>query len=235
MSDELARFIDFSSWRGCLTDDEAARVKRDSCVRVFETGAIVRPAGEPHRHWLGVMDGMLKVEVSNDDGDGTTLMCAPQGVWLDGCAMLTDAPRRHQVVAVRRSKVALVPRATFRWMLDQSFAFNRWQLDHLNSRISHYASLLRFQRIGTPAARVAFCVAALAASKHQTKEKAHVQLPQHEIAALSGLSRSTTHRALHELSSQGLVQVAHGSVFVPECEQLALQAYSASLLTDEWC
>ena len=61
-SDALRNFLNASPWMASLSPEQAERVHRDTLVRSFAAGATVCARGAPSAHWIGVVEGMLKVE-----------------------------------------------------------------------------------------------------------------------------------------------------------------------------
>ena len=117
---DLARFIGISAWRAGLSSDQIERVDRDAFSRSYKAGATVCARGSPSLHWLGVIDGMLKVDTVSGDGKSTTFAGVPAGAWFGEGAVLKGEARPYAVVAIRDSTVAFLPRATFLWLIDES-------------------------------------------------------------------------------------------------------------------
>ena len=53
-------------------------------------------------------------------------MGVSNGGWFGEGSVLKGGHWRFDAVALRASTIALVPRATFEWLLGSSFAFNRF-------------------------------------------------------------------------------------------------------------
>ena len=91
--------------------------------------------------WVGVVDGMVKlVSLSRQREDRSPLLpCRPDSWFGEGSVLKHE--RRHaviDVVALRESRVALMPETTFFWLLDNSIPFNRFILDQLNERLGPF-------------------------------------------------------------------------------------------------
>ena len=106
--------------------------------------------GEPAAHWIGVLDGLLKLSNVSPEGKMVTIAGIPAGGWFGEGSLLKDEPRQYDVVALRDSLVALMPRATFSWLLDQSIPFNRFLLVQLNERLGQFIATVECDRMLDP-------------------------------------------------------------------------------------
>jgi len=226
-STDLTRFIEMSTWRVGLTDDQIERVHREAFARSYAAGATVCPRGSPAVHWLGVIDGMLKVDTVSAEGRSTTFAGVPAGAWFGEGAVLKGEPRPYAVVAIRDSAVAFLPRATFQWLIDDSRPFSRWVIDQLNARLGHYVALIENLRFQEAAGRVAYCLAEMFNPQLFPTTQPKLALSQEEVARLSGLSRQNTHRALHDLERAGLLRMQYGVIEVLDLKGLQTFSHKA--------
>lgn len=221
---DLRRFLEASSWWTGLSEDEMERVHREAFVRSYQAGATVCARGSPSLHWLGAIEGILKVDTVSIDGRSTTFAGVPAGAWFGEGAVLKGEPRPYAVVAIRDSTVAFLPRATFLWLIDESRPFSRWVIDQLNARLGHYVALIESFRFQDATARVAYCLSELFNPQLFPGTQPRLALSQDEIARLSGMSRQNANHALHELEVAGLVRIRYGALEVVDLQ--GLHAYS---------
>lgn len=221
---DLRRFVEASAWWTGLSEDKMERVHREAFVRSYQAGATVCARGSPSLHWLGAIEGILKVDTVSIDGRSTTFAGVPAGAWFGEGAVLKGEPRPYAVVAIRDSAVAFLPRATFLWLIDESRPFSRWVIDQLNARLGHYVALIESFRFQDATARVAYCLSELFNPQLFPGTQPRLALSQDEIARLSGMSRQNANHALHELESAGLVRVRYGAIEVVDLQ--GLHAYS---------
>jgi len=221
---DLRRFLEASAWWTGLSEDKMERVHREAFVRSYQAGATVCARGSPSLHWLGAIEGLLKVDTVSIDGRSTTFAGVPAGAWFGEGAVLKGEPRPYAVVAIRDSAVAFLPRATFLWLIDESRPFSRWVIDQLNARLGHYVALIESFRFQDATARVAYCLSELFNPQLFPGTQLRLALSQDEIARLSGMSRQNANHALHELESAGLVRVRYGAIEVVDLQ--GLHAYS---------
>ncbi|MDT7838038.1 Crp/Fnr family transcriptional regulator [Aquabacterium sp. OR-4] len=222
----LIDFLEASPWRTCLGDAQMDRVHADSSLRGFAAGSTVCLRGSPAMHWLGVADGMLKVDTIAADGRSTTFAGVPAGAWFGEGAALKGEPRPYAVVALRHSQVAFIPRATFLWLIDDSQAFSRWVIDQLNARLGHYVALVESFRLRDLTTRVAYSLAELYNPQLYPGTRRELVISQEEIARLCGLSRPNLNRELHRLEEAGYLRIGYGAIEVLDLD--GLQRFSRS-------
>jgi CRP-like cAMP-binding protein len=186
----------------------------ESHERQLGPGGYAMRYGEPADHWIGVINGLLKMSVSQPDGRHTTFTGVTGGGWAGEGSLLKVGVWRYDGVAVRSTRIACVPRHTFERLVSTSLAFNRFLLSHLNARLSLFIGLAEFDRLLGPDARVARCLASLFDPDLYPLAGNIVQLSQEEVGLLSAVSRQRTNEALHELERAGLLRVEFAGVTV---------------------
>jgi CRP-like cAMP-binding protein len=102
-----------SIWARTLEPQELSRVEKEILERAVPAGGYVCRKGEPVNHWIGVIDGLLKLGTVSAEGKPATLTGVPAGGWFGEGSLLKSEPRRYDAVALRDTRVALMPRATF--------------------------------------------------------------------------------------------------------------------------
>ena len=142
------------------------------------------------------------------------------GGWFGEGSVLKTEPRKYDVVALRDSRLAFMPRATFEWLLDNSIAFNRFLLLQLNERLGVFISLVEYDRMLDPDARVARCLGALFNPYFNPGRMRTLQISQEEIGYLCSTSRQRTNQALQVLEKAGLLRVDYGSITILDVDGL---------------
>jgi len=220
LSLELLLFIENSRWSPGLTEPQMTRLRQDIFERSYSAGAIICSRGSPADHWLGLIEGMVKVDTVSQDGRSTTFAGVPAGAWFGEGVVLKSDPRPYSVVALRDSKLAFVPRQTFEWLLQNSTSFSRYVIDQLNSRCGYYVALIENRRLCEASARVAFCLSELFNPQLYPTTERTLKISQEEIGRLSGLSRQNTNRALRELADANLLAIEYGSIVILDLPRL---------------
>ena len=209
-----ADFLRASLWARSLTPDEFRRVEASLVERRVAAGEYVCRKGEPVEHWIGILEGLVKMTSLAPSGKLTTFTGLPEGAWFGEGSLLKDEPRRYDVTALRDSRVVLMPRATFNALLDGSIPFNRFLLVQLNERLGQFIAQVEFDRLLNVEARVARCLAAMFNPHLYPATGRELQISQEEVGYLSDLSRQRVNQALKTLEQAGLLRVEYGRITV---------------------
>ena len=196
-----------SAWGQALAPDELAQVLDTAVERKVPAEGYVARMGEPATHWIGLIEGFLKMSVTSADGRVSTLTGVSTAAWFGEGSLLKHEPRRYDVIAMRPSRLALVPYATFDWLRQRSLPFNHYLQTLLNARLGRFIGMLEYGRLLDADARVARSLAALFNPELYPASQRFVDLRQAEIGLLSGLSRQRANRALKRLEQAGLLRV----------------------------
>jgi CRP/FNR family cyclic AMP-dependent transcriptional regulator len=215
-----------SRWAATLNPGELDQVVAECYERRLAVGGHAMRCGEPADHWIGVIDGLIKMSVSHADGRHATFTGVPAGGWAGEGTLLKGTRWRYDGIAVRETRLACVPRRTFERLVSSNLAFNRYLLTLLNARLSLFIGLVEFDRLLGPEARVARCLASLFDPDLYPRSGNFVQLSQEEIGLLAAVSRQRANSALHALERAGLLRVAFGGVTV--LDLAGLRAYQGS-------
>lgn len=209
-----------SIWAKSLTPEQLARVEAEMSERMVAAGGYVCHKGSAVEHWIGVVDGLLKMSSISPEGKTVTFTGMRNGGWFGEGSLLKTEPRKYDVVALRDSRLAFMPRATFNWLLDNSIGFNRFLLMQLNERLGLFISLVEFDRMLDTDARVARCLAALFNPHLNPGSSRQLQISQEEIGYLCSTSRQRANQALQVLEKEGLLKVEYGSITILELDRL---------------
>jgi CRP/FNR family cyclic AMP-dependent transcriptional regulator len=207
-------------WARQLTPEQLRRVERETFEQHFAAGDVVCREGQPAEHWIGVIDGMVKVDTTFAGGRATTFIGVSNGGWLGEGSLLKRELRPYEVVALRGSRIAFMPRATFDWLYQTSLPFSHFLINQLNARLGQFVSLVETIRMQSTVGQVATSLAELFNPALCPQPSEVLQISQEEIARLSGLSRPITNRALHQLQDEGFVKIQYGSIQVLDVQAL---------------
>ena len=216
----LDDMLALSPWMRELSPEHSGRVRAAITVRDFEAGAYVSRKGDLASAWIGVIDGLVKLHSLSPAGKSVTFAGIPAGGWFVEGSVLKAEPFKYDIVALRDSRIAMMPEATFRWLLDTSIPFNRFLLKQLNERLGQFIGMVEHDRLLEPDARVAHALAALFNPHLYPDSDPHIQISQEELGYLAGASRQRVNRALQVLGKAGLIKVDYGLVTVLDLEGL---------------
>ncbi|MEO6960116.1 MAG: Crp/Fnr family transcriptional regulator [Burkholderiaceae bacterium] len=209
-----------AAWFNLLTVEQQERVLHDLTVVHFPAGALVERKGEKASGWTGVLNGLIKISVSNPDGKMASLSGVPSGGWIGEGTLLKRETRKYDVVALRETTIARLPAATFDWLLDNSIAFNRYLLHQLNERVAQFIGKAEYDRLLAPDARVARCLAELFNPLLYPDKGMRLAITQEELGYLARISRQRANQALQTLEAAHLLKVDYGAVTVLDLDGL---------------
>jgi CRP-like cAMP-binding protein len=218
LSDLLAE----SAWFPRLDPAERNRVLSEIVVRSYPPGSYVTHEEDPPAYWYGLVDGFLKIQTTGKDGRCLTFTTICAGGWFGEGTVLKGVPYKYDsvTVAVPTTRVASVPAATFKRLVDTSLPFNRFLLMQLNERLGQFIGRFAAQSILTTDARVAQAMATVFNSRLYPAMKDHLTISQEEIANLSGISRPRCNEALNHLREAGLIRTEYGGVTIVDLPRL---------------
>ncbi|MGC8807114.1 MAG: Crp/Fnr family transcriptional regulator [Thiomonas sp.] len=223
---------DFTDWeRSCawlrgLTEHERERVMDDLQVQDVAPGDMVCRRGARARHWVGVLDGLVKIASVSISGKSLTYTGVAPGGWFGEGTLLKHEHWRYDVIVLRKGRIGLLPAETFFWLLDRSLEFNRIIVNQLNERLGQFIGQLQIDRLSSADERVAHTVAAMFHPVLYPGVDRRLRISQEELGYLCGLSRQRVNRALRHLGSLGLLQLRYGGIEVPDLD--ALRQYESS-------
>lgn len=214
-----------ATWAKGLNAEQLTRVEQTTYERSFPAGCVLCRKGAPSSHWMGVIEGLVKLQNVAPDGRSTTFIGVTTGGWLGEGAVLKHEPRPYEVVALQASRIAFMPVETFDWLVDDSRSFSRYLIDQLNERLGQFVALVEHQRMHDGAAcMVAAAIAELFNPRFAAPSSPAVKISQEEVGRLSGLSRQMVSRALRHLRQAGVLQVRYGTIRVIDMDGLRSRA-----------
>ena len=217
---ELDESISSSLWARVLDDEERIQVVTEMTCRTVPSGGFLCRKGEPVEYWIGVLEGLAKMSSVSSEGRMASFTGIPPGAWFGEGSVLRGGEWRFDAVALRETRIALMPKATFCRLLDSSIAFNRFVLNQLNERLAQFIALLESERLLEPDARVARCLAWLFNSHLYPGVSQRLSISQEEIGYLSGVSRQRVNQALQVLEKAALLRIEYGGITVLDLQGL---------------
>ena len=209
-----------SAWGQSLAPEEIDRAAGALIERAAEAGGYVCRKGDAITHWMGVIDGLLKLSGASPTGKTVTFAGIAPGGWFGEGSLLKDKFWKYDAIAIRHSRVACLPRAEFMRLLETSIPFNRFLLEQLNERLGHFIGLIEFDRLLDPDARVGRCIASLFNSRLYPGVRTSLAISQEEIGYLCALSRQRVNQALQVLVEARLLALEYGRITVLDLEGL---------------
>ena len=212
MEASVANILFKARWATDLDAAQQAALTKSITIRDFSPGMIIAGKGERVDAWIGVLDGLVKINSVSPEGKSVTFTGVPAGGWLGEGSLLKSEPRKYDVIAIRPSKIAFMPRLVFQGLLDSSISFNRFLLLQLNERLGQFIATVEYYRLLGPDARVARCIAELYNPLLYPGNRPELQISQEELGYLCGISRQRVNKALGTLGGAGLLERQYGGI-----------------------
>jgi len=202
--------IDRSAWSANLTPAERDRVFASARGATYRSGESIAVAGLAAEYWVGIIDGFAVQSVVAQDGNEMLLFAASEGTWFGEGTLIKREAWRYDAIAIRTTRVALLPATVFHRLRETSLAFNHALQAALNDRLAVFTELAVTSRIACGTERVASALRRLAVRGRP------INISQTELGMLAGLSRQRTNRALRDLSMSGAITVGRDGITVTD-------------------
>jgi CRP-like cAMP-binding protein len=216
----LDDLLDASPWYPQLPTEVRERVRGEVREQAVAAGALLSRQGERPLHWYGVLEGLLKWSSLSADGRSVTFGGLSPGSWFGEATLLRGERRGNDVVALRPSRVALLPLDTFDWLCHSQLSFNHFLLHQLSERLHWFMGNYLAHRVLDADAQVARALAGLFHPWLHPGGERHLQISQEELAQLAGISRQRCNAALQRLKQAQLLRLEYGGLTILDLEGL---------------
>lgn len=212
--------LDQSPWFQPLPADVQEAVRRAVMEVRVSMGESLGRRGELPAYWYGVVDGLLKWSVSSADGRTVSLGGQLTGSWFGEGTLIRQKPRSADVVALRDSRIALMPVEVFQALRRTQPGFNEFLLLQINERLHWFMGKHADQGLLGADAQVARALSGLVHPLHNPTESLHLRLSQEELASMASLSRPRCNQALSRMRAQGWIRTEYGGITLLDLQAL---------------
>ncbi|MCW5653680.1 Crp/Fnr family transcriptional regulator [Hydrogenophaga sp.] len=209
-----------SIWFNRMSEAGQRQVRADIMERALSTGETLGHHGEMQHHWFGVMEGLLKWSINAVDGRTVTLGGQSVGSWFGEGTLLRGKPRSSDIVALRHSRVAMLPYETFEWLRHHEPAFAEFLLQQINERLHWFMGNMAAHRLLDADRLVARALWGLVHPLLNPLGLNHLFISQEELANLATVSRQRCNVALVELKRAGLLELEYGAITILDMQAL---------------
>ena len=216
----LERLRQIAFWSTDLSERELEQARRGIVEKAYDKGAFICHRGDRLDSWTGVVSGLLKLSTVSRSGKAVSLAGVRAGGWFGEGTVLKNEPRQYDLVTLRDTRIALMDRATFLWLFENSVAFNRFLIRQFNERLGQFIALVEYDRMLDAPARIARNIAWLFNPTLYRDHERHLEISQEEIGLLSGISRPVANKSLKELEERGLLRLERGGITVMDLDAL---------------
>lgn len=221
-ADHLKRI---AGWSRGLSEREIEVARAGVIEKSYGANEFICMRGDRWEYWAGVVTGLIRIGAGSEDGKAVSLTGLTSGAWFGEGTVLKNEARRYDAVALRETRLALMDRATFLWLFENSVAFNRFLVELLNERLGQFMGLVEYGRALDAKGRLARSIASLFNPILYPDAVPHLDLTQEELGAISGISRQNANQCLKTLEKEGLLRLEYGGVTVVDLDRL--RAYGA--------
>jgi len=207
-------------WSRELSDREIDVARAGIVEKSFGANEFIFMRGDRFDYWTGVVSGLTRMSIVSRGGKAMTFTGMMAGAWFGEGTILKNEARRYDVVALRETRLALMDRATFIWLFENSVAFNRCLVGQLNERLGQFIGLLEYGRTLDATARLARSIASLFNPILYPDLTRHLEITQEEIGALTGISRQNANQCLKKLEKEGLLRLEYGGLTIVDLDRL---------------
>lgn len=187
-----------------LSRAELAAIGARGITRKHPKSTIVVSEGDTTDGLFIVLEGRVKVFVSDAEGHEVMLGTHGPGEYFGEMALLDTGPRSASVITVEPCQLLVVPKDDFREFVENSPAFAFSVIGKLISRVRALTENVKSLALMDVYGRVARLLLELAEERNGVLVIAE-RLTQQEIANRVGASREMVSRILKDLSTGGYV------------------------------
>jgi CRP/FNR family transcriptional regulator, cyclic AMP receptor protein len=207
-------------WSRELTEQELEIARAGIVEKSYSANEFIFMRGDRFEYWTGLVSGLARMGIVSRGGKATSLAGVTAGHWFGEGSVLKNEARRYDVVALRDSRLAMMDRATFMRLFENSAGFNRFLVRQLNERLGQFIASLEYGRTLDATAGLARCMASLFNPILYPDVTRHLEITQEEIGALAGISRQNANQCLRRLEKEGLMRLEYGGVTILDLERL---------------
>lgn len=180
-------------------------IARSAIMRRVSRGTTVVLAGDATDYVYFVLNGSLKVLVSDEDGREVILTILTQGDIFGEMGVVDAEPRSATVTAVSPSDLVVIAQADFRRILQENFDVSLRIMSNLAHRLREADRKIESLALMDVYGRVARLLLDMA-EKEGDQLAVRKKISKQDIAKMIGASREMVSRVMKDLQNRGLIQ-----------------------------
>lgn len=219
------RLLSDSAWFGQISERARQQVRADLVETDLAPNQPLGYHGETQRYWFGVMEGLLKWSITATDGRTVTLGGQSVGSWFGEGTLLREVPRASDIVALRPSRVAMLPYNTFDWLRQVEPAFSEFLLNQINERLHWFMGNMAAHRLLDSEHLVKRALWGLIHPLLNPMGLKNLIISQEELANLATVSRQRCNAVLVQLKRDKIIDLEYGAIRILDVEALQKQSF----------
>ena len=188
-----------------LDDGRLAPIARVASLRHAARGSVVVREGDRTDNIYFVVNGHLKVSVSDDEGREVILSILGPGELFGEMGVLDNNPRSATITATHSSDLVTINKADFQSCLMGNFDISLFIMRGLAQRLRQADRKIESLALMDVFGRVARLLLDLSEDENG-KRVVRKKLTKQDIAKMIGASREMVSRVMTDLRSQGLLE-----------------------------
>ena len=189
-----------------LDDERLASISRVASLRSVPRHGVVLKAGDKTDNVYFVLNGSLKVLVSDDEGREVILSILGRGDLFGEMGVIDDHPRSATVVAAQSSDLVVIAKSDFKATLAENFDISLYLMRSLVQRLRSADRTIESLALLDVYGRVARLLLDMAEIGPNGEKVVTKRPSRQDIAKMIGASREMVSRVMKDLQVQGLIE-----------------------------
>src|SRR6195256_4080333 len=131
-----------AAWSRELNEREIDVARAGIVEKSYRANEFIFMRGDDFEYWTGVVSGLARMGIVSRGGKAASFAGLTAGAWFGEGTVLKNEPRRYDVAALRDTRIAVMDRATFFWLFENSVGFNRFLVEQLNGCLGQFFASL---------------------------------------------------------------------------------------------
>lgn len=197
-----------------LSRQDIDLIAKRGITKTFAKNTIVINEGDRSHLMYVILDGQVKVYVSDEKGKEVILNIQGTGEYFGELSIFDDVPRSASVMTLKSSRLAIVSREAFATWLSENPAVTFKLIRALSQRVRALTEVVKNLALHDVYGRVARTLLKLAKEK-DGQLVIEQRLTHQDIANMVGASREMVSRIMKDLVTGGYIRVKNKTVTIP--------------------
>lgn len=212
--------IQTMDWLAVLNAEQQAYVASTIEVTAAAPGDIVCRSGQQPTHWIGVVQGLVKMSENAANGRTVTFAGFPPGGWFGEGTLLEEGCYRYEIQSLQDSVLAQLPATVFHRLLRESIGFNQFLMRQFNKRLGQFIAYKAAEHTLPLEQQLARALVTLFDPGIYRSAPRKLKITQQELGYLVGTTRQQINQALQVLEQAHAARAGYGGVELLDFEKL---------------
>lgn len=196
-----------------LGNERLEKIAGFASLRRVARHAAVLQAGDHTDNIYLILTGMLKVQISDQEGREVILSMLGTGEMFGEMGVIDDHPRSATVVSTEPCDLVVIPKEDFKACLAENFEVSLYIIRNLVKRLRNADRKIESLALIDVNGRVARLLLEMAEIENGRKVvRRHIT--RQDIAKTIGASREMVSRVMRDLQLQGLIEEVDGAIWL---------------------